>query len=279
MSFSSQLNSGVSALRSFSRGLQVIGDNIANVNTWGFKASRTNYADSFSNTLQASGGGANGALSTPSSQVGMGVNVSDVGTRFSGGALTATDIPSDLAIEGEGFFEVRDPVSGTTFLTRAGNFSRDDQGFLRSSDGFILQGNGTLTGTDFTIPLEVDGVAVRQWGFGDTDGILTLYMEDNTTVNAGTIDLVNVPDPQGLRREGGNLFSGYGDGTAAGAETRGAPGEGGLGRVRPGALELSNADLTEEFANMITTQRSFQAGARVITTADQVIQEVINLKR
>lgn len=280
MSFVSSLNTGVSAMKSFSDGLRVIGDNIANVNTWGFKSTRNDYGDSFSNVLRDANGGTEQAPTQLSGQLGSGVRVTGQTTDFAAEALTATGIETDLAIEGTGFFQVRDPLTEDRYFTRAGNFQPDDEGFLRSPEGYRLQGVGTLAGTDFQIPAAVNGVGLERIEFGLDDGILSLFLEDGSVVDGGQVQLATVPNQQALERVGNNLFSGFGGaGAATGAVLTGVPGRGGLGKVRSGVLELSNADLTEEFANMITTQRSFQASARIVTTADQVMQEVVNLKR
>src|SRR5262249_4079912 len=149
MSLLESLTSGVSALRSFEKGLSVIGNNIANVLTTGFKSSTTNYADNFSNLLQnsspspANGDGSN----VPSEQVGTGVKIASVYGDFSQGTLQPTGNPANLGISGGGFFIVRDPISNTNYVTRAGDFRVDDQGYLVTPEGFRVQGlnDGTAT--------------------------------------------------------------------------------------------------------------------------------------
>src|SRR5215471_2013177 len=143
------LTSGVSALRSFEKGLSVIGNNIANVLTTGFKGSDTTYSDNFSNLLQnsapslATGTGSN----LPSEQVGTGVQIASVSGDFSQGTLQPTGDPANLGVSGAGFFVVRDPINNVQYVTRAGDFRVDDQGYLVTPDGFRVQGlaDGTAT--------------------------------------------------------------------------------------------------------------------------------------
>src|SRR5215470_15087585 len=128
----SALNAGVSGLQQFQSKLDVIGNNIANSNTYGYKSSRADFEDAFSQTLLSSGG------STPV-QIGTGVSTGAVRSVFLQGTETHTGVPTDLAVKGDGFFVVRDPASGETFVTRAGDFHRDDEGYLVTNDGYRVQ--------------------------------------------------------------------------------------------------------------------------------------------
>ena len=145
----SLLTSGVSALKSFTRGIEVIANNIANVNTTAFKASRVDYSDSFSNLLKQSSvspSGSSGSNQT-SSQVGTGVQVGAISSRFTQGQLNTTGITTDLGIVGEGFFKVEDTINNVSLATRAGNFRLDDRSYMVNPQGFRLQGltGGTIT--------------------------------------------------------------------------------------------------------------------------------------
>lgn len=140
MALINSLTSGVSALKSFTRGMEVIGDNIANVNTTAFKASRLNYTDSFSNMLRNSSSSNGNASNTTASQVGTGVKIQTVSANWSQGFVDNTGVETDLAIAGEGFFRVIDPVNNTVYATRAGNFRVDDQGNIVTTNGFRVQG-------------------------------------------------------------------------------------------------------------------------------------------
>jgi flagellar hook protein FlgE len=283
------LTSGISAMRSFTKGLEVIGNNIANVNTTGFKASTTSFSDSFSNTLRASAPSNGGTTNQSATQIGTGVRLSQISTRFTQGGLTTTGVPTDLAISGNGFFLVRNQVDGQTFATRSGEFRIDDQGYLVSTHGYRVQG---LNGGSTTTPLSTAlgdirvgqnvpaGLALQSFSI-DSNGNLTEFYSDGSSAVTNAVQLQNYRDPSALQKQGDNLYTGF---TAAGiidiaGAEYGSPGSNGLGKVESGQIELSNVDLTEEFANMITTQRSFQASSRLVTVSDQVLEEIVNLKR
>ena len=282
MSIISSLETGVSALRSFTKGIQVIGDNIANIGTAGYKRSRADYSDSFSSLMKSPQGSSSGASRT-ASQLGGGVSVASVSTSFATEKAEYTGSESDLAINGNGFFRVADPLDGNReYFTRAGNFHLDDSGYLVTPQGYRLQGENTLGNGGFFIPGTAlnpnSGAqeAVASWAFTPTTGQLNLLFSDGAAIPAGTIRLTTFTEPAGLLRQGGNMFL---QTEAAGTRTDFAPGNSAAATVHSQFLELSNVDLTKEFADMITTQRGFQAGARIITTSDQLMQEAIQLKR
>ncbi|MGF1483017.1 MAG: flagellar hook-basal body protein [Opitutales bacterium] len=340
MALINSLTSGVSAIKTYTKGLEVIGNNIANVNTSAFKKQRVEYADSFYNTLRNSAASdpAGGSNQT-AAQVGNGVGVSGITSSYTQGPIEATGIPSDLAIEGDGFFAVRDSISDRQFVTRMGNFRVDDQGYIVTQGGFRVQGliddNLSFTatgadlasvsfavgtpnlafgdlrvpqpaltvGTDITNNTDTDGTTpgnqiipnadiqnlakeqlkIDSFTFDETGNFVVL-LANGKTVTVGQVLLHTFNDPQALVREGNGLFTGMDaagpkSGTLAMSVAENSPGAGGRGIIRSAAIELSNVDLTEEFSNMITVQRSFQAGARVITTSDEFLQEIVNLKR
>ncbi len=429
MSLIGTLTSGTSALQSFTKGLEVIGNNIANVNTVGFKGSTANFQESFSNTLRASAASTATSSNLSAIQVGTGVKVASINANMNQGALSSTGVSTDLGISGTGFFVVASPIDGSQFATRAGDFRVDDKGFLVTTKGLRVQG---LTGGDYlTAPGTVGNVRLRTsaeiaatWpahnatniastaasatvaaavntslsglvtsaagqnnatarttattaltaattaettaiaaaaaaptdvalatasaaatavkealtaaiAAGDsavlatpsvTSSFLTSLTTSSTTAAASKVTadaaalaattpaglqsysfdpqgnviefysdgssattnkllLQNFKDPSALQRAGDNLFSGF---TAAGPITGSTaldatglnnPGNNGLGTIQAGTLELSNVDLTEQFANMITVQRSFQASSRIVTVSDSILEEVVNLKR
>ncbi|MGF1449119.1 MAG: flagellar hook-basal body complex protein [Opitutales bacterium] len=340
MALINSLTSGVSAIKTYTKGLEVIGNNIANVNTTAFKKQRVEYADSFYNTLRNSGASdPSGGSNQTAAQVGNGVGVSGITSSYTQGPVEATGIPSDLSIEGNGFFVVRDSVSDRQFVTRMGNFRVDDQGYIVTQGGFRLQGmisdapsytatgdtldnlafaksvpaatfgdmripqpdltvGGNITNNTDTDPVaggnqnipdaDVEAAAkesflVDSFSFDESGNFYVLFANGDVET-MGQLLLQDFNDPQALVREGNGLFTGM---DAAGPKSGSmnmtvadnSAGVGGLGIVRSQALELSNVDLTEEFSNMITVQRSFQAGARVITTSDEFLQEIVNLKR
>ena len=268
------LNSGVSGIQQFQGKMDVIGNNNANTNTLGFKSGRADFEDAFSQSL--SGG-------TTNYQVGSGVSTATVRSLFMQGTLSRTLVPTDVAIEGDGFFMVRDPISGNTFATRAGAFDVDSQGFLVTSDGLRVQGysdaalttRGDLRIDDTGKPAGDTGVYQR---FNiDTEGRINVALNNGTTFVRGQILLQKFQNPNALVKEGSNLFSSM-DAAGPLAQAEG-PKTNGLGQIANGYLEMSNVDIANEFTSMITTQRGFQASARIITTSDEMLQEVVNLKR
>ncbi|HMJ92311.1 MAG TPA: flagellar hook-basal body complex protein [Candidatus Acidoferrum sp.] len=279
------LNSGVSGIQQFQGQMDVIGNNISNVNTTAYKSSRVEFADAFSQTLRTSAAGSGSTSATTSLQVGTGVMTTAIENSFNQGSITRTGLPTDLAVSGQGFFTVRDAVNGATYATRAGDFRIDSNGYIVTNAGLRVQGfsdsalsaRGDIqinaTGAPSTA---APGATVASYSF-DQQGRVNVRLSDGTEFIRGQILLQNFTDPQALVKEGNNLYSGL---AAAGALANpDVPGTLGLGRVEAGALELSNVDLANEFATLITTQRAFQACSRIITTSDEMLQELVNLKR
>jgi flagellar hook protein FlgE len=291
MSLIGTLTSGVSAMESFEQGLSVIGNNIANVNTTAFKSGSTSYADSFSNILQSStpAPGTGSGSSTNTIEIGTGVAVSGVSTNFSQGSLTSTGVPSDLAVSGNGFFVVRDPSDGAEYATRAGNFSIDSNGYLVTSQGFRVQGltGGSASGApatlgDIKLGTPPTGTQLQSYTIDGSGNFVESY-SDGSTATTNQVLLQNFQNPSALTSIAGNLYSGMAAASpVSGSTTLSAAantaGTGGLGAVQSGALELSNVDLTTEFANLITTQRSFEAGSRLITVSDTILEDIVNMK-
>jgi flagellar hook protein FlgE len=259
------LTSGISALKSFSKGLELIGNNIANVNTTGFKSSSASYSDSFSNTLQA----ASSAAGDSAVQVGTGVQVAGVSTNYTQGSFAGPGVASDLAIAGNGYFVVRD-ANGANYATRDGTFNWDTNGNLINAQGFNVLDSGGAA-------INVPGYSTMASVSIGTDGTVTAFQSDGTSSTHGQVGLLSVPDQTKLMKDGDNLYDFGATGAAITDIT--TPGTSGLGTVQSGKLELSNVDLTEQFSDLITTQRSFQAGARLITVSDTILDDVVNLKR
>jgi flagellar hook protein FlgE len=277
------LDSGVSALDQFQQNLNVIGNNIANVNTVGFKSASVNFADALSQTL--------GSRPSGSMQVGTGVTISGIVNQFTQGAISSTGSQSDLAINGNGFFLVNDPVSGQQYATRDGQFTVDPNGYLITSNGMRVQGytDGGLTATgdiriDNTGATTTDGSgnavadssAVQSYTIG-SDGKINVLLTDGTQFTRGQILLQNFSNPEQLTKAGNNLFSGL---SAAGPMSQSsAPSSSGLGNLISGAVEMSNVDLAGQLTSLITTQRAYEANTKVITTSDEILQDLVNLKR
>lgn len=264
------LYSGVSGLRGFQTKLDVIGNNIANVNTVGFKAGRVMFQDILSQTVagatepEAETGGTNPR------QIGLGTTVGSIDTLHTPGSPMTTNVPTDVAINGEGFFVVTD--GNQNYLTRAGNFYIDGNRNLVTSDGLSVLDNGggaiNLGGGN----LEIEQVAIG------SDGTITVKFDDGSTSSVGPIGLARIENPAGLDKVGNSLYV-----LTPNADPDGInpvqPGTGGTGELAVGFLEMSNVDLTSEFTEMIVAQRAFQANSRIITTSDEVLQELVNLKR
>lgn len=276
------LDSGVSALKQFQQSMDVIGNNIANVDTTGFKGSNVTFADSFSQTL---GSSFNGSM-----QVGTGVLTSAISNEFTQGSISRTDVNTDMAINGNGFFVVADPILGAQYVTRDGHFTRDTSGYLVTSNGLRVQGfsDAALTTTgdvriDNTGALIDDGTgnmvpdtsAVTSYSFAN-DGKITVRLASGNSFTRGQILLQSFTSPEQLQKQGNNLFSNM---AAAGPSALTAPSSSGPGTLATSSLEMSNVDLGSQMASLITTQRAFQANARIITTSDEMLQELVNLKR
>jgi flagellar hook protein FlgE len=291
MSLIGTLTSGVSALKSFTKDLEVIGNNIANVNTTAYKGSTATFQESFSNTLRGSSpsSAATGSPNLSAIQVGTGVKLSSVNARFTQGALNATGVVTDLGVSGNGFFRVVNTTDGSNYATRAGDFRIDDQGYLVTTNGYRVQ--GLTGGTSTTIPGTVGDIKLgtppgtsqlQSFSF-DRQGNLVEFYSDGSSATTNQVLLQNYRDPTALQRAGDNLFTGFDAAGPVGGfaltAANNKAGANGLGTIESGTLELSNVDLTEQFANMITAQRSFQASSRIVTVSDSVLEEIVNLKR
>jgi len=254
------LTSGISALKSFSKGLETIGNNISNVNTTAYKSSAASFADTFSNTLR----GGDSAI-----QIGTGVQVSAVATNYTQGSLSSTGKGTDLGVSGNGYFVVQDG-NGANFVTRDGAFNWDTNGNLVNNQAYQVL-------DDAGVPINVASYATATSISIGTDGSVTAFASDGTSTSTQKVGLLRINDETKLSRTGNNLYDFAGTGTLVTAI--GTPKSPGIGSVQAGTLELSNVDLTEQFSDLITTQRSFQAGSRLITVSDTVLEDIVNLKR
>jgi len=252
------LFSGITALQANTQAMGAIGDNIANVGTTGFKSSRMDFA----NLLSQSVGGYTGQ------EVGSGVTVQKLSRDWTQGSIQATSNATDLAINGNGFFVVMDE-NGNEYYTRAGTFHFDKDGFLVDNNGYKVQGvDGDLQLTDTTGTTSISISSA---------GIITSFTTGSTAgTEVGTIALATFPCNWGLAAMDRNLYTTT---DASGDAAVGAPGSAGKGVLSSYSLESSNVDLASEFGKMITTQRSFQAAAKVITASDEVLQQLLSIKR
>ena len=276
------LQTGVSGLQQFQEDLEVIGNNIANVNTNGYKSASMDFQDALSQSLE------NGVNGSSGMQVGTGVATAAIMSNFTQGTVNTTGVTTNLAISGDGFFMVKDPSSGLTYATRDGEFNLDSSGYVISAGGQRVQGvMGASTAiTDLQINSATAVAALNdtttpaptlQSYTINSSGQITATLNDGTSGVIGQVMLQNFSDPQSLMKQGNNLFS-Y---TAAAGPlaTPGAPNTTGLGKIVSGSLESSNVDLAGQMASLITAQRAFEANAKMITTSDEVLQTLVNLKR
>ena len=392
------LFSGISGLKAHQTMLDVAGNNIANVNTTGFKSSQTQFQDTLSQVLTNAGAAAVGVGGTNPAQVGLGVRVAGITTNFTQGAAQLTNRSTDMMINGDGFFTVRNGAEN--FYTRAGSFNFDSLGQLVTADGALVQGwaaengvvnpNGPLTdiklpistlmgaratesatyvgnlpadaadGTELNKAIDVyDSLGNRRslslkftntagaWSISATSGAATSSSmpvtfdattgailspttfvigtaPDNVNVDLsaltgfaglstvaavsqtgqgagnlqsfslspdgtllgsfsnglkqaiGQLSMATFTNPTGLEKAGGSMYRST---VNSGIAQVGTAGTGGRGKLAGGSLEMSNVDLSAEFTNLIIAQRGFQANSRVITTSDELLQELVNLKR
>ncbi len=289
------LFAAISGLRAHQTMLDVTANDIANVNTVGFKGSRTSFKDALSQTQAGASGPSTTLGGTNAQQIGLGVQVGAIQNLTGAGAIQSTGNPLDLAIQGTGWFRVAaiqtpaavgppatPAVFGTTMYTRAGNFTTDSNGNLVTQDGNFVLGNAAATqgppptfavaDSQITVPAVATALSIGQ------DGVVS-YIDSTTgaSVTLAQLTLAKFPNEQGLQRLAGTKFV---QSPNSGNPVVGVPGDvNGLGTLAAGSLEMSNVDLAQEFTNMIEAQRGFQANGRVISTADQMLQDLVNLGR
>ena len=287
------LYSGVSGLRTHQVRMDVIGANLANVNTVGFKCSRVTFRDVLYQTNKnASGptedaGTGTGRGGVNPSQIGLGVNVASIDVLNTKAGPMLTDRPFDVYIDGEGYFMVRD-ASGMEYFTRVGDFAFDPLGNLVDGNGNFVIGKGNDASRDEVengestidtfIPISVEEYqSYTQIKIGP-DGIIEGYntdSEDPITI-LGQIILFKFINSDGLTQEGDSYLL---PSSNSGQPFAYTPGVGGTGKTITNRLEMSNVELSKEFTDMIVTQRGFQANSRIITVSDEMLQELVNLKR
>ncbi len=260
-------STGLSALNT---SLDVIANNLANVNTDGFKSSRTNFQDLlYMERAQPGVENANADQRPTGLYVGLGTKVSGTQLDFEQGALRNSGRPLDIAIEGDGFFpvQVEDDLSeGGVAYTRAGNF-------VVNSDGEIVLANDTGRRLDptITIPEEATGITIT------SDGVVGVTVPGQADVDeVGQIELATFINPAGLRQIGENL---YAPSAASGDPNTGEPLDGGRGGILQGFIEASNVDPVTELVDLIRTQRAFELNSQSIQAADEVLQTISNIRR
>jgi flagellar basal-body rod protein FlgG len=240
-----------------------IAHNLANVNTAGFKKSRVEFEDLVYQKTRTPGTATSQETEAPIGlETGLGSRAVATARNFSTGNMRTTGGTLDMAIEGNGFFQVAMP-GGLTGYTRAGAFHLSGQGQLVTAEGMAVE-------PQISIPANATGISISK------DGIVSVSLPDGPPQQVGTIELASFQNPAGLEARGGNLFTAT---AASGDATTGLPGADGLGSVAQGFLEDSNVSVVEEMVNMILGQRAYEANSRVIRAADEMLQQVNSLSR
>lgn len=240
--------------------LSTISNNLANTSTVGFKRDRAMFEDLIYQVQRQPGAQETQDSQLPSGlQIGTGARVVATQKQFTQGNLQVTEQPLDVAINGRGFLQVLQP-DGTLAYTRNGQLEISAEGQVVNSDGLVLE-------PAITIPQGTNRITIGK------DGTVNAYTagQESTPQQLGNITLADFVNPAGLQAIGGNLFV---QTVASGTPTQGAPGENGMGSLLQGQLESSNVDIVEEMVNMITTQRAYEMNSKVVSTADQMLQNI-----
>lgn len=307
------LYSSVAGLKSHQTAMDVVGNNIANVNTFGYKTQRTTFRDAYYQTLQGSADSTKDLGGVNSVQIGYGAGVATVDTNHELGGYAATGYTMDCYIDGEGYFVATDS-NGNAYLTRVGAFYFDADGYLVDGNGRYICGYSPKLNADGSVqvdpdtqepimdtdaftaattpvpgtqdtsfedvrickPLDDEGepIALSSIAIGVT-GVVTGVNSEGEVVTIGQIVLANVPNPDGLTLLGDSYWKAMKN---VGEYTFETPGHL-TGELVSGGLEASNVDLANEITQMITVQRGYQANSRVINVADSMLEELVNLKR
>jgi flagellar basal-body rod protein FlgG len=244
--------------------IDVISNNLANVNTTAYKKSRADFQDLMYQYLVEPGAPTSASTKNSSGiQVGLGVKTASVAKIFTQGDLTSTGNPFDVAIEGDGFFEVALP-DGRQAYTRSGSFKVDENGIMVTSDGYPVTPQVTIPNDALKVTIAEDGrVYVK------TPGSAALS-------EVGQLTAVRFPNNAGLHASGRNLYE---ETESSGSPITGTFSELGFGRISQGFLESSNVSVVEQVVNMITAQRAYEASSKGVSTADEMLSQAINLKR
>lgn len=243
--------------------IDVIANNLANVNTSGFKKSRADFQDVMYQNIKTTGAPTTNSTQAAGIQVGLGTTPAAVTKVFTAGNITQTGNELDMAIEGQGFFQIQMP-DGTTAYSRSGAFKRDGQGRIVTSEGYPLMPEMVIPNNSMKVSIGNDGtVAVLQQG-----------QASSTTI--GTIQLATFQNPSGLSSQGKNLYMPT---DASGDATTGTAGQNGIGTISQGFLEMSNVNVMEEMVNMIVGQRAYEINSKAVQAADEMLQQANSMKR
>ncbi len=244
--------------------IDVLSNNLANVNTSGFKRSRADFQDLLYETLRVSGAASSSTTQIPTGiQLGHGTRPAAVQKIFMQGEYKQTKNELDMAIEGDGFFQITMP-DGEIAYSRAGAFKLDSEGRIVTSDGYLMEPEISVPSDATQISIGTDGtVSVRQAG-------------ETEATEVGTVQLARFINPAGLNSIGRNLYLPT---SASGDVITGTAGEDGFGTLAQGFLEMSNVSVVEEMVNLISAQRAYEINSKSIQAADEMLQISNNLKR
>ncbi len=257
--------SAASGMKGQQTNMDVISNNIANVNTYGGKKVRAEFQDLVYQTIRDAGAQSGADSQYPTGmQIGLGTRVAATNRVFTQGSLQTTDNPTDIGIQGEGFFRITLP-DGTIGYTRDGSFKLDSQRRLVTTDGYPLA-------DDITIDQNAPSDSIVIAG----DGQVSCTPAGGTQQNVGQITLARFVNPAGLTAIGKNLFI---VSEASGEAIESNPGEEGAGTLTQGTLEMSNVQIVEEMVNMIISQRAYESNSKAVTTSDSMLEIANGLKR
>ncbi|MBN2644239.1 MAG: flagellar basal-body rod protein FlgG [Desulfuromonadaceae bacterium] len=254
--------SAATGMESQQMNIDVIANNLANVNTSGFKKSRADFQELLYQISKTPGSSTSADTVSPTGiQVGLGSRTAAVQKVFTVGDLIQTENELDVAIEGRGFFQVEMP-DGTTAYTRSGALKKDGDGRLTTSEGYLLS-------PQIVIPQNTTSISVGE------DGSISVFLDGASSSNeVGVLELATFGNEAGLRSLGRNLYS---ETVSSGTPITGLPGENGMGTLAQGYLEGSNVSVMEEMVNMIAGQRAYEVNSKAIKTADEMLQMTNNL--
>ncbi len=258
------LNTAATGMQAQQLNVEVIANNIANMNTTGFKRQRAEFQDLLYQNVERMGVTSSdaGTIVPTGVQVGVGVKSGSVYRVTEQGNITQTNNPFDMAIQGEGYYIVQMP-DGRDAYTRAGNFARSPDGQVVTEDGFVVA-------PGISIPEDAVGISINR------EGVVQAIMPDGSEPqDVGALELARFVNPAGLEAIGDNLFL---ETAASGTANRGQPGGVGYGTVQQGFLETSNVNAVTEISALITAQRAYEMKSKVITTTDEMLRTASNLR-
>jgi flagellar basal-body rod protein FlgG len=258
------LNTAATGMQAQQLNVEVIANNIANMNTTGFKRQRAEFEDLLYQSVEKMGVSSSDAntIVPTGVQVGSGVKSGSVYRITEQGNMSQSGNPYDIAIQGDGYFVVQLP-DGRDAYTRAGNFSLN-------ADGQIVTGEGYVVSPGISVPSDASSVSINR------QGVVSAIMADGSTPqDVGALELARFVNPPGLDAIGENMFL---ETAASGAANRGQPGSIGFGTLQQGYLETSNVNAVSEISDLITAQRAYEMNSKVITTTDQMLQTMTQLR-